>query len=102
MSEEKSLDGTLKYYHLDVVIVFERRDNLFELRNIRRTKYVAGRKINRDSPIRIRIPKQTDFAAIVCIAHEKFSLLECAFRTVAIKSGTRRRNNWTMASPIHW
>src|SRR6202044_3951262 len=68
VSQEESLDGTIKNHHLHGLVRFHRSHDIFELRDIRGSKYIERWKIERDSPVAIGTPHQTYFAAI-CFAH---------------------------------
>jgi hypothetical protein len=52
--QEKSVNGTVEHNNLDLLVSFQRFDDLVELRNSFRAKDVERRVIKRDAPIRGR------------------------------------------------
>jgi hypothetical protein len=49
--QEKSVNGTVEHNNLDLLVSFQRFDDLVELRNSFRAKDVERRVIKRDAPI---------------------------------------------------
>src|SRR5215472_5134095 len=52
MSQKETLNGTVKSHHFDMLVSFECRDDLVQLRNGFRTENVERRVVKRDSPVR--------------------------------------------------
>ena len=52
MSPKETLNGTVKSHHFDMLVSFECRDDLVQLRNGFRTENVERRVVKRDSPVR--------------------------------------------------
>ena len=58
--QEKSIDGTVKDNNLNLLVNFQRCDDLVELRNSFRAKDVEGRVIKRHAPIRRRSSRKNN------------------------------------------
>src|SRR6267142_539665 len=58
MSQKESFDGAVKDNYFDVLVRFDRRDDLIELRNGVRSENVERRMINGYSPIVGRAPRK--------------------------------------------
>jgi hypothetical protein len=50
MSQKETLNGTVKNHHFDMLVSFECRDDLVQLRNGFGTENVEWRVVKRDSP----------------------------------------------------
>src|SRR5258707_14958918 len=58
MSQKESFDGAVKDNYFDVLVRFDRRDDLVELRNGVRTENIERRMVNGYSPIVGRAPRK--------------------------------------------
>src|SRR5258707_3542893 len=59
MNQKEAFDSTIKDHHLNLLVSFDRRDDLVHLREHLRTEDVERRMVKRDSPILGRAPDQT-------------------------------------------
>ena len=58
MSQKESFNGAVKDNYFDVLVCFDRRDYLIELRNGVRTENIERRMVNGYSPIVGRAPRK--------------------------------------------
>src|SRR5258705_916078 len=58
MSQKESFDGAVKDNYFDGLVLFDRRDDLIELRNSVRTENIERRMVNGYSPIVGRAPRK--------------------------------------------
>jgi hypothetical protein len=66
MSQKETFNGTVKNHHFDMLVRFECRDDLVQLRNGFRTENVERRVVKRDSPICGRATSQTYLRCFCC------------------------------------
>ncbi len=69
MSQKKPLNRAVKNDHFDMLVSFQRCDDLVELRNSVRAKDVEGRVINRHAPIRGRSSRQKNLFSHRRVTH---------------------------------
>src|SRR5258706_13940670 len=66
MNEKETFNSTVKNHHLNLLVSFDRRDDLVHLRKHLRTEDVERRVVKRDSPILGRAPGQTYLSSLCC------------------------------------
>jgi hypothetical protein len=69
MRQEEALDRAVENNNVYMLIGFERRDDLVQLRNSVRTKDIQRRVIKRHAPIGWSSPCETNLPAICHVAH---------------------------------
>src|SRR5258705_4041087 len=69
MSQKEAFDGAVKDNYLEVLVRFDRRDDLIELRNCVRTENIERRMVNGYAPIVGRAPRK-----MYLLPHLSFSL----------------------------
>src|SRR2546423_1533726 len=75
MSEKESFDGAVKDNYFDVLVCFDRRDDLIQLRNGVRTENIERRMINGYSPIVARVPRKMYLLRACCCVSCAFHVL---------------------------
>src|SRR5258708_3766055 len=66
MNQKESFDCTVKDHDLNLLVSFDRRDDLVHLRKHLRTEDVERRVVKRDSPILGRTPVQAYLSSLCC------------------------------------
>src|SRR5258708_32276594 len=66
MNQKETFNGTVKDHHLDLLVRFERRDDLVHLRKHLRAEDVERRVVKRDSPILGRALGHTYLSVLCC------------------------------------
>src|ERR1700693_4155013 len=66
MNEKETFNGTIKNHHLNLLVSFECRNDLVDLRKHLRTEEVERRVVKRDSPILGRALDQMDLSILCC------------------------------------
>src|SRR5215467_14343055 len=95
MSQKEPWHLAVKDDHFDIRVLFNRCDDLIQLRNGFRTEDVERRVVKRDSPVRRRSPRKTYFSSIGCrviLAHFSCSFL---FRS-GLAAVSASRSSFTM------
>src|SRR5258708_14067834 len=66
MNQKETFNRTVKNHHLDLLVGFECRDDLVDLRKHLRAEDVERRAVKRDSPILGRALGQMDLSILCC------------------------------------
>ena len=69
MRHKEALDGAVEYDNLYVLISFECRDDLVQLRNGLGPKDIQGRMVKRHSPVEWRTSFEADLSGIFAVTH---------------------------------
>ena len=69
MRQKEPLDGAIENDHLYLLVGFESRDDLIQLRNRLWTEDIQRRDIKRDAPVIWRASRETDLSGLVHVAH---------------------------------
>src|ERR1700730_11752720 len=76
MNQKETFNGAVKNYHLNLLVSFERRDDLVHLWKHLRTEDVERRVVKRDSPILGRALGYT-YLSILCCCELVISHISC-------------------------
>src|SRR6266568_9501514 len=86
MCQKEPLHRAVKDDHFDVLVSFERCDDLIQLRNGLRTKDIQGRVVKRNPPVGWRTSFETNLSGICHVAHDGLLLIS------ATQYGSEDRN----------